>query len=290
MLAAMDLIAQEAAVDTAQLSAGDRARFWRARRHDGLEGLTATFRRHRYAPHTHETYVVGVITAGCETYVLRGERLYAQAGDLCFVNPGEVHDGEPADTGYTYRMTYPSVSLMTGIAAELSGRDRAPAPVFRRPLVRDPAVFQAFLAAHRRLEEGIDPLAADEALLDAYTLLVARHAEQGGPVAASLRDDAAARRVRDYLEACYAEEADLATLAAVAGVTRHHLVRQFKRAYGITPHAYLTDCRVRAARRRLAEGEPPADVAAACGFFDQSHLTRAFKARTGVGPGAFRSA
>jgi AraC-like DNA-binding protein len=50
------------------------------------------------------------------------------------------------------------------------------------------------------------------------------------------------------------------------------------------------DRRFRAARRRLERGEPPGDVAAACGFFDQSHLNRVFKARMGVTPGAYRAA
>ena len=38
----------------------------------------------------------------------------------------------------------------------------------------------------------------------------------------------------------------------------------------------------------LANGVPPAEVAAACGFYDQSHLNRVFKARVGVAPGAFQ--
>ena len=286
----MEPIEQQAAVDAALLGAGDRARFWRAQRHNGLQGLTATFRRHRYAPHMHETYALGVILSGCEVYRLRGERHHAGAGDLCFVNPGEVHDGEPLGAGYAYRMTYPSVALLSGIAAELAGRDHAGAPFFPHTLARDPPAFSAFVAAHRRIERDADPLGADEALLRAYALLVVRHAKELPPPADARPAGRAVARVRDYLEAYFARAVDLATLAEVAGLTRSHLVRLFKREVGLTPHAYLTDCRVRAARRLLASGLPPAEVAASCGFFDQSHLTRAFKSRRGVGPGAYRLA
>ena len=38
----------------------------------------------------------------------------------------------------------------------------------------------------------------------------------------------------------------------------------------------------------MREGEPVAEVAAACGFVDQSHLTRAFKRAFGMTPGVFR--
>ena len=82
----------------------------------------------------------------------------------------------------------------------------------------------------------------------------------------------------------------LADLARLAGLPRHHLIRAFRRETGLTPHAYLVDIRIRRARERLRRGESPGAVAAATGFCDQAHLTRAFKARLGVTPGVFRAA
>ena len=142
-----------------------------------------------------------------------------------------------------------------------------------------------------RLAQGQVDLQADEALLRAFGLILQRHgtfraAGRRDPA----RDDGAVRRVRDHLEAHYAAAPDLNELALVAGLSRHHLLRLFKRTTGLTPHAYLTDCRVRAARRLLGAGLAPVEVAQACGFFDQSHLNRAFKQRAGSAPGAYRAA
>lgn len=284
----MDLIDQSAALDPTTLGDADRARFWRETRHGGLECLSASFRQHRYAPHSHDTFVVGVIEAGCEAYRLRGVQHLAAAGDLCFVNPGEVHDGEPFNDGYAYRMTYPSEALLAGVAADLAGTETAPVPHFRDGVVADAEAFALFGRAHRLLESGRASLGADEALLEAYSLIVARHAAV--PVRRPSAAPAAVARARDYLDAHHTEEVDLAALATVAGLSRHHLVRAFKRHTGLTPHAFQTDRRVRTARRLLGEGRPLADVAVACGFSDQSHLTRVFKARVGVPPGAFRVA
>lgn len=280
---------QHQSVDTDGDDPRDRAVWWRARRHHDLEGLTATFRRHRYAPHSHDTYVVGVVLVGCDVYSLRGERRYAGAGRLCLIDPGEVHDGAPLGAGYSYRMSYPAPALLAEIGGEL-GMDRRP-PHFPEPVVDDPEAAAAFIAAHRAMESEPDPLAADEALHRAYRLIVGRHAARG------TRRDVPARsaghavaQVRELLESRFDESFELAGLAAVAGLSRHHLLRLFKRETGLTPHAYLTDCRVRAARRLLAAGAAPADVATTCGFFDQSHLNRVFKARTGSPPGAYRAA
>ena len=60
----------------------------------------------------HDTYAIGCILAGCESFLVRGTRCYAGEGDVATVNPQEVHDGEALDDGYSYRMTYPSVALM----------------------------------------------------------------------------------------------------------------------------------------------------------------------------------
>lgn len=284
----MHALPQHAAVDTDRHHADDRARWWRARRHDELEGLTATFRRHRYAPHSHDTYVVGVVLAGCDVYALRGTRRYAGAGTLTLIDPGEVHDGAPLGAGYSYRMSYPSPALLAAVADELGmGRNAASFP---EPVVDDPEAAVAFLAAHRALEEDGDPLAADEALHRAYALIVGRHAVRGRLPERLVTAGDAVSRVRACLDERYAENLELADLAAVAGLSRHHLLRLFKRETGLTPHAYLTDRRVRVARRLLVQGSGPAEVAAACGFCDQSHLNRAFKARAGSAPGAYRTA
>jgi len=74
-----------------------------------VDCLTATFRKHRYALHAHETFVIGAITSGCGTLWLQGTRHRASPGDLTLLNPEDVHDGTPHDDrGYSYRVTYHS--------------------------------------------------------------------------------------------------------------------------------------------------------------------------------------
>lgn len=85
-------------------------------------------------------------------------------------------------------------------------------------------------------------------------------------------------------------EADLDTLARDAGLSRFQAVRAFKRRYGLPPHAYRLCLRVARARVMLLQGAPAVDVAAHCGFVDQSHLNRHFKRIVGVTPLQFAAA
>ena len=76
-------------------------------------------------------------------------------------------------------------------------------------------------------------------------------------------------------------------LAAGSGLSRFQVVRGFARATGLPPHACLLQRRVHLARRLIAAGTPLAEVAARCGFADQSHLTRVFGRTFGLPPGAY---
>lgn len=79
----------------------------------------------------------------------------------------------------------------------------------------------------------------------------------------------------------------LAQLADAASLSRYQLVRQLAQATGLTPHAYLLQRRLQLARHLMGAGTPLADVAAASGFADQSHLTRLFTRSFGITPGAY---
>ena len=281
----MEGVTQRQALAETPTASGEFTRFFVSSRFGGLECLKASFQTHVYAPHTHEGFAIGAIYSGCETFSARGRQHRAGPGEFAFVNPLDVHDGAPLDRGYSYRMIYPGAETMARIAAEISGED-AGTPFFAEAVVADVELASHFKVAFDTLEAQPGSLAGEAGMFEGLALALIRHAgtrprevgEEAGPVA----------RVRALLDERYGEELALEDLAAVAGLSRAHLIRAFRRGVGLSPHAYLLDVRVRRAREGVRRGESPAAVAAACGFCDQSHLNRAFKARLGVTPGAFR--
>ncbi len=78
------------------------------------------------------------------------------------------------------------------------------------------------------------------------------------------------------------------TLAQAAGMSPHALVRAFRAATGLTPHAYQLNLRINAARTLLRAGHAPAVVAQDLGFYDQSHFQNAFRQRVAATPGNYR--
>jgi len=96
-------------------------------------------------------------------------------------------------------------------------------------------------------------------------------------------------RVLEVVQQRLAEDISLDDLAAAAGVSRFHFLRLFKNTLGITPHRYLMDQRLAAARKVLEDTDQGlAEVAANTGFSSQSHLCTVMRRRLGVTPRQWR--
>ena len=97
------------------------------------------------------------------------------------------------------------------------------------------------------------------------------------------------KRVVDYIECNLESKIDVDKLAKLISVSKGHLSRGFKQRAGVPPMAFIAARRVERAKTMLiSTREPIADIAAACGFGDQPHLTRWFRRVVGVTPGRYR--
>ncbi|WP_250287164.1 MULTISPECIES: helix-turn-helix domain-containing protein [unclassified Frankia] len=79
----------------------------------------------------------------------------------------------------------------------------------------------------------------------------------------------------------------IARLAAGTGWGRRQLENRFREQIGLSPKAAARVLRLRRALRLLATGTAPVQIAATCGFSDQAHFAREFKAMTGSTPRRF---
>ena len=71
-------------------------------------------------------------------------------------------------------------------------------------------------------------------------------------------------------------------------VSSFHMIRQFKKEIGLTPHQFQIQCRIRKAQKMLLSNRTIAEVALDTGFCDQSHFVRCFKKIVGMTPTSFQ--
>ncbi len=96
-------------------------------------------------------------------------------------------------------------------------------------------------------------------------------------------------RARDFLRDCYLEPVRLADVAAEAGLSPWHLLRLFRRAFGETPHEFLTRLRIEHAKHLLTvSGRSVTDVCFDVGFSSLGSFSTLFARHVGASPLAFR--
>jgi len=268
----------------------DQPRYWRTSLFPGGELLTAKFRHHVFARHWHDTYVVPVIEEGAQTYYYRGVEHTVGPGGIAVINPGEVHTARrAADAGWAYRAFYPSIAFLHGLAEGLADRNVSAIWLPDGPL-RDPDLACRLLRAHRILEADSDVLLAESELIGAFAMLLRRHAGLQEQPTKSTRDRRRVTRMQEILRQHISEPLSLSELSRAVGLSPHHAVQIFTRGTGIPPHAWRNQLRLEHAVAMLRRGASVVEVAAACGYADQSHLTRHFRNAYGAPPGRWQAA
>jgi AraC-like DNA-binding protein len=244
----------------------------------GVPGIAevfhAHFTDHVYPQHAHDTWTLMVVDDGVIRYDLHRHERGAPAGTVLLLPPHIAHTGRSATAhGFHKRVLYLDADV---VDVDLAGR-----------VVDEPALPDALL--HRRLDQLHHSLDEPGGTLEAESrlaLIVDRIARRlGRPVPPGPPRLAGA--LRDLLDSRLVDGISLHEAGALLHADRAHLVRSFGHEFGLPPHRYLIARRVEAARRRLLDGEPIADVAAAVGFHDQSHLHRHFTRLLGVTPRKF---
>lgn len=257
-------------------------RFWRDSDLGGLELRFSRYDQACFEDHVHDTYSVGIIQGGTTRAMLRGKPASPRPGQVVLIEPEEVHTCNPVEgSGWAYRMFYADKQWFRTIAGDLAGEDQG-LPAFTAPVVDDPELFTALRELARTIEEEGDLLEKQSAAIHAFSLVLQRHCAVV-PLA-GVQERQAVRVAKALLEARLAENVSLDELAEHCGLSRYHLLREFKRATGFPPHAWRTQMRIQAARRMLSSGMSITDVALETGFADQSHFSTTFKKVIGATP------
>jgi AraC-like DNA-binding protein len=248
----------------------------------GIERIQAQFCGNAFDLHRHDTYALGVTIRGVQTFRYRGERRYSLPGRVIVLHPDELHDGGAAtEDGLVYRMLYLEPSLM----ARCLEATRIGLPFVDEPVLSDDRLAKLLLGALGELDRALDELFVDDFLSRVADGLASHALAPLKPLGTVAWRQANA--AREYLEAHAVRGVRSEELERVTGLDRFALSRHFRAAFATSPHRFLLMRRLQRARAMIAGGASLADVAAATGFADQSHLTRHFKKAFGMAPGAW---
>lgn len=254
----------------------------------GVEILDATYHRQNFSRHSHEGYTVGVIETGAQQFFRDGFNHIAPQHSIILVNADEIHNGQSAaENGWSYHAMYPLEQQLAAIRHELGLKG---APYFPEPVVYDKHLSALLRHTFCTLQNSDNQLLGESLLYSSLVQLITRHAGSRR----GLKEPTSAKNqlqlAKQFLDDHPAAEISLENLSNLAGLSPFHLLRQFQKQFGLAPHAYQIQSRLRLAKTLIRQGMALKDVAADCGFHDQSHLHRHFKKNMGITPGQYAKA
>jgi AraC-like DNA-binding protein len=260
-----------------------RIRAWRPHVPGVAEVLHAHMTSHVYPMHTHESWTLLIIDDGMVRYDLHRHEHAAREQLVTLLPPHVPHNGRAATSaGFRKRVIYLDFSQLP---ATLIGR------AVNQPVLPDPLLRQRIHQLHRVLGQAGEEFEAENRLAFIAERLRGHLAQPGSqPDAPDVAPSATvADGLRELIDARFRDKVTLRDAAGSLHAHPAHLVRMFSRKFGISPHQYLTGRRVDLARRLLLDGMPPSQAAVTAGFYDQSHLSRHFRAVLGTSPGRYTS-
>jgi len=258
--------------------------FWRDEKYPFIEIRKTEDSKEEYKPHSHEDFLsIGAVDGGETVMACNGKDTFLSSGKMVFFNPDEMHSCNPVGgKSRSYWMMHLDTSWCADIQSEIFGTD-----VFQRLVsgsVDDAELFDDFCSVCRSLVGGEQFYDVEYELLRLVSQIFEKYCSKEPQKDVS---SVVLKEIASYIEDNPYENISLECLAERFRQNRFHLLRCFRAAYGLPPHAYQMNIRIQKAKMLLRSGMTIAETAAQTGFTDQSHFHRIFKKHTAATPGEY---
>lgn len=246
-------------------------------------------------PHFHAEYLICLQLRGTEACHVTGKLHHFSPGDLVLINPLQVHTGNTQNSDEVeYLGLYIDPELLTEVAHELAPKSRHQPEFTAVQVASDPTVSRGFAALLDRFRHPDDG-GERETLVHNLLGHVLRHYSnllQPRLLPTTRVHNRAISRAVAYLrdrDLGDRSRLDLDELAAVAGLSKYHFLRQFRAVVGMTPGAYVRTLKLCHAANLLRKSPTSiAAVARTVGFSDHASFTRAFSRHVGMTPSSYK--
>lgn len=248
-----------------------------------LSALTLTETLHppsfRIPDHIHDKATICLTLTGQAVEIIDGVRVVTDAGGVIIRGPNLMHSdqyGVVPHRGFMIELESKWLQMCRHFLRVFEGHkhfERGPVPDLVLRIYRE-----------SRVKDSLAPVIVEGLMLE-----MPGHASRS-LMKTPIRPPRWLIHARDVLHGHFNDQLNLVGIANTVGVHPSHLARAFKKHYRTTVGEYLRTLRLDWATRQLSDTKDPiAEIAAAAGFYDQSHFSHLFKQHTGFTPAEFRA-
>ncbi|MTI10662.1 AraC family transcriptional regulator [Curvivirga aplysinae] len=238
-----------------------------------------------FKTHMHQALSIGALEEGDVSYQVADHLEVLRVGGLALINPETPHScNAMSPSGRSFFMLYLNKTWCEGLQKAIWSLDNF--VPFKQINLSDETQYSSFI---KLMHDLMNAVRDEESLEQRIIELIAEIFEEACDLKQELKvDNTLLAQIRESLERDLEDQFSIEALAKEFEINKFTLIRKFKKTYHLTPHEYRLNCRINFARELLQYGTSIAEVAIACGFYDQSHFHRHFKAMTTLTPNEYQ--
>ena len=228
-----------------------------------------------------DAYILEYVLKGTGTIIHNGQSYTASAGEMYLLHKGAQHR-------YFSSRENPWIKIWMNLKGTLVEHLLQVYPLEQVVYPADNQIMDCFHAFHQELSSGRPP----QEIQQNCALLLHRiiSATYFNSLSMHKQKPEDALKIKRYLEQHILDAVNLEDLCSYIFKSKAQVIRQFKKAYGMTPYAYLLDIKLQYAKKLLTQTTLPVkEIAAKLNFADEHYFSTYFKQVEKVSPSCFRS-
>lgn len=254
----------------------------------GVHFLEAELHKFSYKKHSHQEYCIGVTNKGVQSFYCKGEHHNVTPSGIMTFNPEDAHDGHPGlDTGLKYQMLYIDDSKIRALAEELyNGKFNN--VYFENIVHYDRQISKKLLTFFKEIKETNGSCEIQSKFYEVLTDLFNAYGIFVKEPLHIHKDKVLINKACNYIKENAFKDISLDNIAGYVNVSPYYFSRMFKKTTDLSPHNYLTQCRINIVKKNIDLSVPLAELALIAGFSDQSHMNKRFKEAHGLTVGQYK--
>ncbi len=262
--------------------------FWRDKKLPYIEARSAYNSKACYEKHTHPSLSIGIIEAGLSQYQYQRMNKTIGSGSIVIIDPEEIHACNPkSHEPWAYKMLNIDPIWLTNLKGEIN-RGIVKYGYFNQAYLEDPLVYESIRSLYALLLSSTELLEKETQIIRFFSVLFSRYGDIPFQ-SLKAKDNRKLKLARHYIADNCTSKLSIDQISAASNLSHYYLIRAFKQAYGLTPHAFQIDQRINLSKKMLKSGMSLAEVAFSVGFSDQSHFHRCFKKRVAATPRQYQN-
>lgn len=250
----------------------------------------------RYPMHWHHNLEFDLVLEGCIRGKIGKDTVEAHAGEIFFVNSGELHETDATSSGGCGRLRSVTVLMSDEILREYCPDLDSFYFVIEKGSSQQEQIRGLILECaeiYRKKQEFYELELS--VILRRICLVLLKECRREKQKTEQMRGEwKSTGRIKQaiaYMEQNYESIISIKRMAAVMGMTPSYFSRFFRQSTGQNFHSYLTQIRLCHAQQALAESEATVtEIALNCGFANVKSMIEAFKRECGMTPAGYRKA